>query len=110
MYATTRPNHETAKAGVDVDGVDGHKTSRDVADGHVPLRPTATSITNGNNDVYQLANKASPKSHEPHRLGRIHEEDSGDYYRKFVLTKHATTKAGVYPDAPQPPLPQSESA
>jgi hypothetical protein len=68
-------------------------------------------MTNGNNGVYQLANKAYPKSHEPHRLGRIHEEDSDDY-RKLVLTKHATTKAGVYSDAPQPPSPspQSESA
>jgi hypothetical protein len=65
---------------------------------------------NGNDGVCQLANKAFPKGHEPHRLGCIHEEDSGDYYRKFVLTKNATTKAGVHPDVPQPPFPQSESA
>ena len=95
---------------MDVDGDDWQKTLRDTADGHVPLRPTATSMINGNDDVYQLANKAFPKGHEPHRLGPIHEEDSGDYYRKFVLTRNAATKAGIHPDAPQPPSPQSKSA
>jgi hypothetical protein len=62
----------------------------------------------GNDDVYRLVDEAFPRGHET--LTGIPEEDEGDYYRKPAPTRTAATKAGVRPDARQPPFPQSESA
>jgi hypothetical protein len=87
------------------------KAVREVADGHVPLRPAVTSLANdGMSDVYRVADEAfpnSPNSLEPHR--RITEDDKSDY-RKFVLTRNAAIKAGVHPDTPQSPFPQDKGA